>query len=470
MAGVRSGARGLLAGAAAAVVLAACRLGGLGLPAWTVWAAPLAGLAAGVLVGLVWRRDWLEAAHAVDSHCQLKDRATTAWAFVQEPDPGVLRTLQVEDAAEHLDGVDPRRVVPYRMPRSALYGLAGAALAAVLLALPAFQRPVEARPIVPLPAAVAEAEEIEKTVLEELRKIAEETKREDLRELAEELEELVEDLKAPGLNERDALAKLSEMQAALAAAQAEYNTDAADAKLQELAQALAAAEAMKPAAAAIQEGDYSKAADKLEKLDPTQVSRKEAKAIAARLRKLAKDMEACGQGQLGQATAELCEGLESERSSQCKQGACRLAGLCRGHDLRKGIGRCLGCQLGRLAMCKGNCRSNCSGGNRLARTSQPSKNWGTAASGQPLGDQSTSLAGQRQRQDIAGVHGEGPSEKETSHSPEARQLAARGYAEKYQEYRKMSEAVLESEPLPLGHRETIRRYFESIHPDSADRE
>jgi hypothetical protein len=29
----------------------------------------------------------------------------------------------------------------------------------------------------------------------------------------------------------------------------------------------------------------------------------------------------------------------------------------------------------------------------------------------------------------------------------------------------MSEAVLESEPIPLGHRQTIRKYFELIRPN-----
>jgi len=30
--------------------------------------------------------------------------------------------------------------------------------------------------------------------------------------------------------------------------------------------------------------------------------------------------------------------------------------------------------------------------------------------------------------------------------------------------RKISDAVLESEPIPLGYRQSIRRYFESIRP------
>ena len=55
-----------------------------------------------------------------------------------------------------------------------------------------------------------------------------------------------------------------------------------------------------------------------------------------------------------------------------------------------------------------------------------------------------------------------------AHSPEGRQTAARGYKEAYQKALKKSEAVLESEPIPLGHRQTIRRYFESIRPQNDD--
>ena len=47
---------------------------------------------------------------------------------------------------------------------------------------------------------------------------------------------------------------------------------------------------------------------------------------------------------------------------------------------------------------------------------------------------------------------------------EAKEEARRAYRETYDKFRKISEAVLESEPIPLGHRQTIRRYFESIRP------
>jgi hypothetical protein len=54
--------------------------------------------------------------------------------------------------------------------------------------------------------------------------------------------------------------------------------------------------------------------------------------------------------------------------------------------------------------------------------------------------------------------------------PEGRQTAARTYREQYQKYRRMTEAALNSEPIPLGHRQTIRRYFELIRPQNDEAE
>ena len=63
---------------------------------------------------------------------------------------------------------------------------------------------------------------------------------------------------------------------------------------------------------------------------------------------------------------------------------------------------------------------------------------------------------------------EGDIEVETTHSPEGTQDAQRGYRENYAKYKKISESVLENEPIPLGHRQTIRRYFEAIRPNDAE--
>jgi hypothetical protein len=304
-------------------------------------------------------------------------------------------------------------------------------------------------------------------MLEELEQLAAENKEDkQLQDLVAELKEAVEELKEPGVDQREVLAKLSDMQTAVAAAQVAYNVEAVDAQLQELGSALAPAAALKNAAQALAKGEYNKAAEQLEQLEPENISRKEAKTLAENLKKLAKKSGEGHQGQLSRSTAELSEGLENENKSQCKGGACKLAGLCRSQSVRKGIGTCLGCQLGRLSECKSNCSKN--GGNCVAKSNQPKSTWGTGASGQPLGDEQTSLSANRNREEITGTAGAGPSEKEISHSPEGREEARRNYNQQYQKYKRMTEAVLDSEPLPLGHRQTIRQYFESIRPENGD--
>ena len=91
-----------------------------------------------------------------------------------------------------------------------------------------------------------------------------------------------------------------------------------------------------------------------------------------------------------------------------------------------------------------------------------------AASNSPTGEDKTKLDSRRREENLTGAQGDGPSERETLASDEARQDAARSYRERYAEYRKQMEEVLDSEPLPLGHRETVRKYFESIRPSALD--
>jgi hypothetical protein len=82
----------------------------------------------------------------------------------------------------------------------------------------------------------------------------------------------------------------------------------------------------------------------------------------------------------------------------------------------------------------------------------------------------TKLDSARQKEQIKGEMGEGESETETTHMPEGRQAAARAYREQYQKYRRLTEAALDAEPIPLGHRQTIRRYFELIRPQGDETE
>ena len=58
----------------------------------------------------------------------------------------------------------------------------------------------------------------------------------------------------------------------------------------------------------------------------------------------------------------------------------------------------------------------------------------------------------------------GDIDVETIKSNEQKQESVREYRKKAESYEQLTESVLDSEPIPLGHRQTIRRYFEMIRP------
>ena len=98
---------------------------------------------------------------------------------------------------------------------------------------------------------------------------------------------------------------------------------------------------------------------------------------------------------------------------------------------------------------------------------RPSSNWGLGVAGN-LNGEPTRLDAAKRLEQLTGMQGDGPSERQLSSTPEGRQQATRDYREVYQQYLRMSQAVLESEPIPLGQRELIRRYFELIRPPGPD--
>ena len=463
---LRHAAMGLLLGSVVGICLVVARVqGGAISPIGAILTA-IGGLIGGLLLGWFRVPAWKESARAIDSHYRLKDRSSTALAFSHNAKTTELQQLQVRDAIAHLERVDAEDVVPFRIPRLVPIAAMAFAAVAVLALIPLANRQIEAKLVEPLEKVVAEAEILEETMLEELNELAEESNEKEIEELAAELEELVQEMKEEGVDEREALAKLSEMQAAVAAAQAEFNMDVIDAQMHAMGEAMAPAASMRAASSALQEGDYKKAADKLENLDPSMITKKESKTVAQELKKLSQGMADAGMGQLSEATSEYCEGLGSGDGGKSNRGAKKIAKLSRKYALRKKVGECLGCQLARLGECKSNCNKN--GGRARNKSNRPSNNWGKGSTGNPFGDDATEISSTRREEQITGTAGEGPSEREVTHSPEGRETASRQQREVYKEFRKQAEEVLQSEALPLGHRQTIRQYFESIRPVNGD--
>ena len=230
---------------------------------------------------------------------------------------------------------------------------------------------------------------------------------------------------------------------------------------------MASTQALEGAGQALEQGKYDKAAEQLEKVEP-KFDRKETKTLKEKLAQAASAMEEAGLTDMSTATTELAESLDDLATAQ---GACKkLGNLARSQGRRKRITSLLSLATRSLSECKGNCNKNSTAKIRLRKKSEkPSSNWGMATSGNTDGDKSK-LDSARQREQVVGEMGEGASETETTHMPEGRQTAARSYREQYQKYRRMTEAALNSEPIPLGQRQTIRRYFELIRPQGDEAE
>jgi len=115
------------------------------LPSWSVQLAALAPLPC-MLVGLIvggWRQPALnDVARWVDARRNLQDRLSTALELAGEPEPTTWRELVVTDAAQHAKGLDPRELLPFRLPRATRWALVALALAAGLGFVPEYRSKV----------------------------------------------------------------------------------------------------------------------------------------------------------------------------------------------------------------------------------------------------------------------------------------------------------------------------------------
>src|SRR5262249_49780708 len=255
--------------------------------------------------------------------------------------------------------------------------------------------------------------------------------------------------------------------AAVQALQAQFNMAVVDGQLQSLGSAMRSANATEGAGKALEQGKYEKGAEELEKLEEGQIDRKEAKALEEKLKQVAKESNNVGLGQLSAAVSDLADAVKGGKGN-VKKATKTLAKEVSKQAKRRKINELLNAQLEDLKESKCNCQCNSLvKGKKPEKSTSPSSTFGMTTSGNVFGDK-TSLLGQRKQESRTGTPGEGPSDVETPSSPEARQQARRSYRERYQKYRKESEAVLDSEAIPLGHRQTIRRYFELIRPQNRD--
>ena len=456
---------GLVFGGLSGCVLAIARAISDGsIPLLWIAAAVVAGPALGWLWSAVKSRRTAGAATQIDQCCNLKDRIATALSFSQKKNSDVLHQLQMEDANEKAASVDALQVAPIKAPGAWLPGLG---LAVVAIVLGVIATPIETAVAAPVVnAVIADQASKAEAALEELKEFNKEEIDPELEEIIKELSGTIAELKKPGVDPKEALAKFSEMEAALQQKQEQLETSSTEQALREVGEAIALAHPMQAAGEAMANGKMDKAAEELEKMEMPDLDRKTEKAVQGKLAEFGENENGKAGKKVREAIKKFSEGMRGGKRSKFREGVEGLAGECKKQGRRKRLKDLLKKQCRCLGDCKGECEGECqSNGNS---NKKGGNDWGTARSTNEPGDKTAKLKTGPQM-DIKGQESDsGEIDVETIESAEQNQEAIREYRKQAKKYEQMSESVLSEEAIPLGHRQTIRRYFEMIRPSSEE--
>jgi hypothetical protein len=428
----------------------------------------ITGPVVGAAAGLARRPSWFRAAALVDEHYGLKDGTTSALEFSADPISGPFTILQVVRATRRLDQLSPAEIVPLTAPKGWPIAVGLLAIAVGFLSWPLVWAPVRAGDPVPVPfgPAVDEARRLEEHV-RELEAIAREMPDPALDAMIERFRQTIAELKQPGLDARETMAKLSAHEAALDAQRRELNVAAADQELRSLGEALGEAAPLEPAGQSLRDARFDQAADQLEQAGDARIEEREALAVERSATRVGKEMRSKGLEQLGEATLKMAAGVKRGGESQ-KSGVKGLAKEVRDHERRRRINQLMAQEQRRLQECKDRIEKRnlmeqmAKEEQAKSQGSSSSSAKGTSDSSKKSNEPEKSARGGLER--LKGIAGEGPSEVVDSRAiaGDGPRTARGPSPKKVQKYQKLSEAALESEPIPLGHRQSIRRYFELI--------
>jgi hypothetical protein len=423
-----------------------------------------------------------ESARHTDQYYEWKDRLLTAVKLLPQMETTLMERLQIQDAADHAKKIDPKSVVPYCLPNH-FFRTFGLTFFVLIIALvsPSFNQQQNAI-AKPLPEIIATAATLQEELVAKIDELAEKNPEEkNLKELSTKLKELVNQLNESATDPKEALSTLSEMEEAIRSTLAEFQLEAVDTSMKEIAEAMSVAEATRAISQALKNEKYNVAAEELKKFDAQSMesmSKQERNAVADQMKTTFDNLSQRNQELIKKSAEKMSEGLKENDGIKVSEAADELAAESNKQALRKGISEGLEGKLALLSLSKSECNGSGkdggqnNGGNDTKRSDSANKNWGTGAAGNPNSGTETQLDGKREQKNVTGMVGkQGDSEYEKINSSDASQEKnVREHRESFQEYRKAAEAVLESEPIPLGQRQMIRRYFESIRPNENNAE
>jgi hypothetical protein len=98
---------------------------------------------------------------------------------------------------------------------------------------------------------------------------------------------------------------------------------------------------------------------------------------------------------------------------------------------------------------------------------QQTDTWGTGHDPNLEGDP-TAKSGNTEDDDLQGVHGKGPSRRQTIVSAAQKGFASKAYKKVYADYKEIVEEVMRSEKVPSSYKYYIKKYFTKIKPHAMD--
>ena len=93
--------------------------------------------------------------------------------------------------------------------------------------------------------------------------------------------------------------------------------------------------------------------------------------------------------------------------------------------------------------------------------------WGDGEGPELLGD-ATKKNGNTKDESVSGIHGKGPSTRETILSAAQKGFATQSYKQVYGKYKAIVEEVMNQEKVPSGYKYYVKKYFQKIKPHSMD--
>lgn len=446
-------------------------------PSSFCWAFATTVVAGSAVWGYSHKPSVLMSAQLIDRRFNLKGRTAASVQFARQKPLSSMHQLQIADAARRVEGLEARDVVALALPERASTAAVVVCLSFATILLPT-RTPGEL-PKAPPSADVEDAVNALTDQLEQLSEIARASGMDDVEDLIVELKRDLRELEESDPDVRQAFQTVSQMQQKLRATAAAMNTSTVDQQLEDVSEALSVANDFKAAADALESDDLESAANALEAINSPQLTKREIDPTTEKLRDAAKAAQERDLSEIAETLEELADGVEKNDAAEMEKQSQKLADEVRAQDTRRKVSQMLTRkadafgQSKRMIRARGNRSGNGGASGRglnlekgkTSREATGSSQKAGAKSAGNIDGEKTRLDGQRQMARLKGqLTDSGASEKTTEDGGESDDSATRSAREVYSEYQRMSDAVLDEEQIPLGRRETIRRYFELIRP------